>query len=395
MPAAELHHYAKRFGVQFLISEPEGGDSPAAFARDLETFEFGGDVFLRVSRFALGEDPVARMTLRGVPMLLTSGSTGAPKMALLPAMMECAARYSETMDLSATDRIFSLAPMNHSYGFGIAVGTALHTGASVLTTRNFSVQSCIRMLAERSPTILPLNLAILDALVMGRVGALRTVRWTFSGGSPLTQKTAQRFRDHTGIMPRPAYGATETGGIALGVGGPGDFVDGRIGQPMRGVEIQARKAPGDDDVNASTLFVRSSSAMTGYLDDNDRLFDPRVDGWLPTGDLVQIEPGGVIALRGRNSDVINLSGNKVVPVEVEEAIAELPGVVEVKVYKGEHAFGQQIVKAAIAVKDGLTEADIREHCKQRLVYYKRPHTVKILDSLPRTAVGKIDTTRLP
>ena len=76
--------------------------------------------------------------------------------------------------------------------------------------------------------------------------------------------------------------------------------------------------------------------MSAYLDERGEISRPVDDGWFDTGDLVQIADDGTIHLRGRSSEVINVSGLKVVPSEVEEAIATLPGVLEVKVYAGQH-----------------------------------------------------------
>ena len=86
--------------------------------------------------------------------------------------------------------------------------------------------------------------------------------------------------------------------------------------------------------------------------------------------------------------MINVSGLKVVPCEVEEAIAALPGVLEVKVYAGQHRSGSQMVKAAVAVESGLSVADIRAHCERQLVYYKRPQVVNLVDALPRNPAGQ-------
>jgi acyl-CoA synthetase (AMP-forming)/AMP-acid ligase II len=134
--------------------------------------------------------------------------------------------------------------------------------------------------------------------------------------------------------------------------------------------------------------------MHGYLDDHGNILRP-ADGWFETGDLAHIGSDGVIHLRGRNSEVINVSGMKVVPCEVEEAIAAMSGVKEVKVYGGIHGAGDEFVKVAVAVENGLTAADIRSHCEQHLVYYKRPHIVTVVGALPRTPTGKIIKAELP
>lgn len=120
-----------------------------------------------------------------------------------------------------------------------------------------------------------------------------------------------------------------------------------------------------------------------------------VDGWFDTGDLAHITDDGTIHLRGRSSEVINVSGLKVVPCEVEEAIAALPGVLEVKVYAGANRSGSQMVKAAVAADSGVSAASIRAHCEQQLVYYKRPQVVTLVDALPRNPAGKIIRDQLP
>lgn len=396
-PPGELLRYAQRFGLQFLVNEPEDDDALAGVARPLGTFEFGPNTRLCVSRFLVDDALLARMMLRGVPLHPSSGSTGAPKIAMRPGAAAVADGLCmiNRLDISAQDCIFAVAPMSHIYGFGLSVMVPMVAGTNIATTRNFSVQSCAQAIAANAPTILPLTPASLDALALGRVGSLGAVRWTLSAGAMLSRGTAERFHQHTGATVVSAYGATETGGISMGMSSDEPFVEGRIGAPLKGVAVEARAAETEDDQGALTLFVRSASTMSGYLTDQDQIIDPRSQGWLPTGDLAFIDSNGVINLRGRNSDVINLAGLKVIPFEVEEAIAGLAGVVEVKVYRGQHAFGQTIVKAAVVARDGVTEADIREHCKQHLVYYKRPHTVRLIDCLPRTPVGKIDAQKLP
>ncbi len=135
--------------------------------------------------------------------------------------------------------------------------------------------------------------------------------------------------------------------------------------------------------------------MTGYLDDRGDIHWPASDGSFETGDLGQLAADGVIHLRGRNSEVINVSGLKVVPCEVEEAILTLPAVREVKVYAGEHRSGTQVVMAAVAGDASLSAADLRAHCERNLVYYKRPQVITLVDALPRTPTGKIIRDQLP
>lgn len=395
-PTAELRRYAQRFGVRFLATEPaddvDHGDLIAASV----DHDFAG---LAVLRFAALDVPDAVLdgpVLRGVPLHPTSGSTGLPKIALRPgfAALEEARHYAATMAIDEDDTIMAIPPMSHAYGYGMCVMVPLLTGAHIVTTRKFSAKLIYRALEERPVTIVPTVPAMLDVLSFGQGADLRRARWVLTAGAMLPRRAAELFREKTGVTACPLYGTTETGGISVATRADGRDVDGRVGPPMAGVNVKVgAPQPGESD-DLGRLCIRSSSMMAGYLGDHGEIL-PVSDGWFETGDLARIDDDGAIHLRGRDSEVINVSGLKVVPCEVEEAITTLPGVVEVKVYAGEHRSGTQIVKAAVALENGVTAADVRAHCEQHLVYYKRPQIVTLVEALPRTPTGKIHREALP
>ncbi len=338
-------------------------------------------------------------TLRGVPLHPTSGSTGLPKIALRPgfAALEEARHYAATMAIDADDTIVAIPPMSHAYGWGMCVMVPLLTGASVVSLRKFSVKQVARAVAEHPATILPTVPAMLDVLSFGAGVDLRSLRWVLAAGATLPRRAAEQFREKTGATACPLYGTTETGGISVATAADGSDVDGRVGPPMDevGVEIRPHADGHSLGPGIGKVFVRSSSMMTGYLDEHGAIHDPPADGWFETGDLGQTTATGTVHLRGRNSEVINVSGLKVVPCEVEEAILTLPAVRETKVYAGQHRSGTQVVVAAVAGEAGLSVADVRAHCELNLVYYKRPQVIHLLDALPRTPTGKIIRDQLP
>lgn len=141
--------------------------------------------------------------------------------------------------------------------------------------------------------------------------------------------------------------------------------------------------------------------MAGYLGANDTPEANNIDtsrleeGWFDTGDLARIDERGHIHLTGREADVINVEGLKVLPSEVEEVIASLPGVHEVKVYAGRRKSGGQFIKAAVVSDASVDPATIRAHCERSLVYYKRPERIIPLEALPRSPAGKIVRDQLP
>jgi acyl-CoA synthetase (AMP-forming)/AMP-acid ligase II len=208
----------------------------------------------------------------------------------------------------------------------------------------------------------------------------------------LSSRTFEAIRDRYGVAVRPLYGTTETGGISVGLGG--DEFDDSVGPAMKGVEVDLCPASGDgSSADAKILRVRSSSMMAGYLEKGGISRRAFSDGWFETGDLAQTDERGRICLHGRLSEVINVFGFKVVPREVEDVIALLPEVVEVKVYARRH-MGPEVVAAAVVCRGKLEEEQILRHCEQHLVGYKCPTMVQFVNSLPRTASGKVAVDRL-
>ncbi|MFI4874335.1 MAG: class I adenylate-forming enzyme family protein, partial [Blastopirellula sp. JB062] len=384
-PPAELARYAKRFGVKWLASH--GGDPHVA------TVLSGQKQLTPVEGWQLlwGEfaDPasVPGPELRGVPLHPTSGSTGMPKIALRPgfAAIEEARHYAATMAICEDDCMFAIPPMSHAYGYGLTVMTPLLSGASILTTANFSMKKLAGVLQTHPVTLLPMVPAHIDMLLFGGSVDFGRLRWLLTAGSMMPRRSAVQFRKKTGVTVCPLYGTTETGGISVATTADGQDVDGRVGPPMNGVQVCVRP-PHDAaaqglEPGVGKLHVKSSSMMAGYLDDQGQILHPwDADGWFETGDLARLAEDGVIHLRGRTGEMINVLGLKVVPCEVEETIAAMPGVREVKVYGSRLASQAEIVKAAIAVEPGVDELAVRAYCEEHLVYYKRPQAIALVDA---------------
>src|SRR5262249_27738121 len=155
---------------------------------------------LRWSEFDVEHASSHGPMLRGVPLHPTSGSTGLPKIALRPgfAALEEARHYAETMDVEADDYIMAVPPMTHAYGYGMCVMLPLLTGASIVSTRRFTVTQVHRALAEYPVTILPTVPAMLDALSFGSGADLSKLRWVLAAGAMLPGRSAEKFRAKTG-----------------------------------------------------------------------------------------------------------------------------------------------------------------------------------------------------
>jgi acyl-CoA synthetase (AMP-forming)/AMP-acid ligase II len=401
-PAAELKRTSLRFGARLVLSDEcpladlEAEGLPIAGLSAGDWLQLGAArIDWRSPGFNAGY-----VELSGVPLHPTSGTTGVPKVAVRPglAATEEARHYIETIGVTADDTVMAIAPMCHAYAYGMCVMVPLLSGASVVSMRSFQASKVFQGLAEERVSILPAVPAMLDVLLFGAGDRLRgSVRTVLSAGSPLSERTAQRFFEKSGIRVRPLYGTTETGGITVVPAVEQQIAGSCVGPPMQGVEAQVRPHPAHSDaqLGVGRLFIRSSSMMAGYLGVDGIDSSQLTDGWFETGDLARFDEAGYIHLLGREAEVINVEGLKVIPSEVEEVIAAIPGVLEVKVYAGSRKSGGQFIKAAVVVEGSVDVQAIRAHCERNLVYYKRPERILRLDALPRSPAGKIQRDQLP
>jgi acyl-CoA synthetase (AMP-forming)/AMP-acid ligase II len=239
---------------------------------------------------------------------------------------------------------------------------------------------------------------MLDLLLLGaNAGADYFPRRVLSAGAPLPERTALAFREKTGRQVSPLYGTTETGGITVAVGGHTPSTGACVGAPMRAVTVAIHPLTEGTGIKAGVgrVCVKSPSMMAGYLAHGGIDDSQIIEGWFETGDLGLLDDEGRVHLVGREKEVINVFGMKVVPSEVEEVIAAFPQIADVKVYAGAHRTGSQIVKAAVAAPESLDIAALKRHCAANLAPYKRPEVVIRLETLPRSPTGKIIKDQLP
>ncbi|MBA8883201.1 long-chain-fatty-acid--CoA ligase [Dokdonella fugitiva] len=216
---------------------------------------------------------------------------------------------------------------------------------------------------------------------------------TLGGGMAVQRAVAERWKKVTGCALLEAYGLTETSPAACI--NPLDLKEynGSIGLPIPSTDVNIQ----DDDGNVlpigeiGELCIRGPQVMKGYWnrpEETAKVLSP--DGWLRTGDIARMEPSGYVYIVDRKKDMILVSGFNVYPNEVEDVVAQMPGVLEVAAVGVPDEKSGEAVKLVIVKKDpALTEEAVRAHCKANLTGYKLPKYVEFRESLPKTNVGKI------
>ncbi|MEU6078946.1 acyl-CoA synthetase [Streptomyces sp. NPDC047108] len=325
-------------------------------------------------------------------ILYTSGTTGAPKGALLPrgALAADLDALAEVWEWTPEDTLAHGLPLFHVHGLVLGVLGALRVGSRLVHTGRPTPEAYAAAggsLYFGVPT------------VWGRVvqdpasaRALSDARVLVSGSAPLPAPVFRDLEALTGHRPVERYGMTETL-ITVSARAGGERRPGHVGLPVPGVRT---RVVAEDGAEIGELQVTGETLFTGYLGRPEATADSFTDdGWFRTGDIAAVEPDGFHRIVGRAStDLIKSGGYRIGAGEVENALLDHPAVREAAVVGAPHEdLGQQIV--AYVVADGITERALTDHVAAHLSVHKRPRRVVFLDALPRNAMGKPQKKLLP
>ena len=220
----------------------------------------------------------------------------------------------------------------------------------------------------------------------------RHLRASAAGGMALFESVAARWSEVTGTPIVEGYGLTETSPVlSFNPFGP-TAKAGTIGIPVPSTELRcidesgAEVAPG----TPGEIAARGPQVMAGYWQRPDDTASSIVDGFFRTGDVAEMDADGFFTIVDRKKDMVLVSGFNVYPNEVEERIAEMAGVLEVGVVGiPDDKSGEAVRAYIVAGQNPPTEAQVIAHCRETLAAYKVPKSVRFLDELPKSPIGKI------
>lgn len=404
LPAVELRHYCRDAGVRVVLSasahrdlvEAAGGRAIARGPGDLEAF--GVDGPRRMEDVRPGEG--RRQEVRPGDFIgqLTSGVDSSPKIAIRThaAVWSEIEDFADEIGLNADDATIVLPSIAHSYGLIGGTLAPLCRGGRVSLRQEFRPEEILGLIRHTRPSILyavPFMYRAFAAAPATGAADVESLRLCFSAGGPLHRDVDDEFARRFGLRISQNYGTTEAGVICLRLAWTPEL-RGSVGRPLprRVVTIVGAGsrplAPGA----VGDVIVQSPALARGYLDAPPR---PGAapgatleDGSLATGDRGWMSDDGSLFLTGRKSQTIHVDGVAVDPAEIEGAIAALPGVREVAVVGVPHAERGEVAKAVVAA-EGLTAADVVQHCRRCMEGVKVPEIVEFRPALPRTPAGKI------
>ena len=285
------------------------------------------------------------------------------------------------------DRLILTLPLFHVHGLCAGLFGTLAAGASATVFGHFDEDAVLTAAEDGANTMffgVPTMYHRLAAT--RRSGGLARLRLCVSGSAPLAADLWTRL-DAQGVPVLERYGMTET---LLTLSNPleGERRPGSVGVPLPGVEAALDHDDDDDDDDdaAGELYVRCPSLCRGYWGPpgHEHL---DADGWFATGDLASLSEDGYVSIRGRRTELIITGGHNVYPAEVEAVLARHPGVAEVAVVGvPDPEWGETVV--AFVVGDPDIES-LQRLAASELASFKRPRDVRLVDALPRNALGKV------
>ena len=317
---------------------------------------------------------------------LTSGTTATPRLVRFRSeqlLADCN-QICETMEISDVDLNFGVIPISHSYGFSNLLLPLIARGVPMVVSCDRTPRAILADLARTNATVFPGMPLFYQAFCeINDTPALPNLRLCISAGAPLSAAVAKKFFEKFKKPIHSFYGASECGGICYDREGRSD-IEGFVGQPMRGVEVELV----DATATSSRVRVRSAAVGDGYFPKPD-------EGKLGTGtfipdDLLAREASG-FKIVGRISDLINVAGKKVNPAEVETQLLHFAGVRQAVVFGRSAGAGlrNEEVVACVVAAPAVSENDLLRFCRTGLSTWQVPKQIFIMDAIPTNERGKI------
>jgi long-chain acyl-CoA synthetase len=338
-------------------------------------------------------------------LVYTSGTTGRPKGAveLHRNVAYNAEVYKTWMQIGDEDSVLGVAPLFHITGLVGHIALAGLAGVPLVLFHRPDPNELMRLIEKWRPTFTVGSITVFLSLMnVPEAGDrdLSSLRKCYSGGAPIAPSITERFEEKFGVYIHNIYGLTEsnspTHAVPYGSRAPVDKGSGAlsVGVPVPGCEARlfSLENPGEEVPvgEAGEFAARGPMIFKEYWNKPEETEKAFHQGFFLTGDVAVMDEDGWFYIVDRKKDMINVSGYKVWPREVEDVLYTHPEVKEAAVVGVPDQYRGEAVKAFVAVKDAsaVSEEDLISYCKGQMAAYKYPRSIEFLDEVPKTATGK-------
>ncbi len=334
----------------------------------------------------------------------TSGTTGVPKGAMNTHgnVVFTAMVYRDCALFAPGGSVFGIAPLFHITGLIGHIAVSLLAPMPLVLAYRFEPNVVLDALVEHRPTYTIGAITAFNALLNSpdfTRDHFSSFRSIYSGGAAISPTAEKGFLEATGHQVHNAYGLTETTSpmtlTPFGAPSPVDPTSGAlsVGLPVPSTIVRIQGEDGQDLPlgEIGEIVADGPQVVAGYWGKPEETSANLPGGALKSGDVGFMNPEGWIFIVDRKKDMINASGYKVWPREVEDVLAEHPSVRESAVVGVPDEKRGETVKAFVSLKSGSTTTpeELIAHCKERMAAYKYPRQVVVIEELPKTVTGKI------
>ncbi len=398
----EIEYYLSDSGATMIFGMP-GEAQTAAEAAGVRFVPVEGADTIAMAGIVGSADPIAEVAEvtddDTAVILYTSGTTGHPKGAELTH-----ANLNSNQDVSArtlfnlteNDVVMGCLPLFHVFGMTCGLNTVVATGASLTLIPRFDADAALDVIARDRVTVFQgvptFYMAMLNKAA-GRDPDLSSLRLAVAGGSSLPVEVLHQFEKTFDCMILEGYGLSETSPVASFNHPDAERKPGSIGFAIEGVEMAVVDESGVEVPTGEMgeIVIRGQNIMRGYWNQPEATAEAIRDGWFHSGDLARRDSDGYFYIVDRIKDMILRGGLNVYPREVEEVLYEHPAIAEAAVVGVPHdTMGEEVAAFVVLAPDKSADpAEISQFVKDRLAGYKYPRQVIVVESLPKTASGKI------
>ena len=399
---SELDHYLTCANVTRMVAGLQYHDSLRDLCNSLEIELLSVDDVLATTAKKL---PVIALERRAM-MLFTSGTTNKPK-GVVSTHKTISAQITtliEAWEWSDQDVIPLFLPLHHIHGIINILSCGLWAGATVHLFENFDIPKISEKITIGTynvfmavPTIYVKLIQYFETIDERKVREIcdgfKKMRLNISGSAACPVKLFKQWKELTGQTLLERYGMTE---IGMGISNPynGERRAGAVGQPLPGVDCQLfdeNDNPVQNEAEAGEIRIKGDNVFLEYWDNEEATKSSFRDGWFCTGDVAVVEDG-YYRIMGRSSvDIIKSGGYKLSALEIEGVLLTHDSISEVAVIGVEDDTWGEAVTAVAAIKEGSTlDFDsLKSWCDGKMSSYKIPKSLKIVEALPRNAMGKV------
>jgi len=367
-----------------------------------------GEGAQRLTRWRDRDEPVDALPLPEptAPAILqyTGGTTGVPKGVSL-SHSAVATNISQREALLPTrkgqERVLAITPLFHSYAMAMGLYLAVYAHSTLVILPRYRPDTVLESIARDRITLMLGSPTVFTGL-MGFEGFaqadLSSLRLCSSGSSALPEETLRRWEAATGCAVCEGYGQTEAGPVIAYNPLNGVRKTGTVGVAVPDTQIQIVDVNDGGKVlpqgEVGEIRVKGPQVMAGYYGRPQETAEALRGGWLYTGDIGRLDAEGYLIISDRKKEMAIVSGFNVYPREIEEALFRHPGVREAAVIGVPDAYRGEVLAAYVVADAGVTEQVLLDFLAERLVKYKWPSVIHLVQDLPRTGVGKIDKKQL-